>query len=37
MVLPLPFTTYAEIHITLSEAELARTYNNIEVLKTHPG
>ena len=27
---------HKEIHITLSEAELARTYNNIEVLKTHP-
>ena len=27
---------HKDIHITLSDAELSRTYNNIEVLKTHP-
>ncbi|NSX53792.1 HNH endonuclease [Parasulfitobacter algicola] len=25
-----------EIHATLTEAELARTYNTVEALKTHP-
>ena len=27
---------HKEIHITLSETELARTYNNLESLRTHP-
>jgi 5-methylcytosine-specific restriction endonuclease McrA len=27
---------HKEIHITLSEAELARTYNNLEALREHP-
>ena len=27
---------HKEIHITLSETELARTYNNLEALRTHP-
>ncbi|MAV71835.1 MAG: HNH endonuclease [Marinovum sp.] len=27
---------HKEIHITLSEAELARTYNNLKALREHP-
>jgi hypothetical protein len=27
---------HKEIHITLSQAELVRTYNNLEALREHP-